>query len=113
MAGKGKTKGPEAGATGGAKKVVASNRKARHEYEIIDTFECGIVLYGSEVKSLRDAQVQMIDAFARVDRGQVFLHGISISPVPRFADGPSRGRSMRETTAAPGSALAGKKRLLL
>ena len=79
-AGKAKVKGPEAGATGGVKKVVASNRKARHEYEIIDTYECGIVLYGSEVKSLRDAQVQMIDAFARVDRGQVYLHGIQISP---------------------------------
>jgi SsrA-binding protein len=81
MAGKtkGKMKGPEAGATGGAKKVVASNRKARHDFEIIDTYECGIVLYGSEVKSLRDAKVQMTDAFARVDRGQVYLHGIQIS----------------------------------
>ena len=80
MATKSTKKGPEAGVTGGAKKVVASNRKAHHDFEIIDTYECGIVLYGSEVKSLRDAKVQMVDAFARVDRGQVYLHGIQISP---------------------------------
>jgi SsrA-binding protein len=77
--GKPKKGGPEAGATGGEKKVVASNRKARHDYEIEDVYECGIVLLGSEVKSLRDAKVQMTDAFARVDRGQVYLHGIQIS----------------------------------
>lgn len=98
MAGAGKKKGPEAGTSGGAKKIVASNRKARHDYEIVDTFEAGIVLYGSEVKSLRDAKVQMIDAFARVDRGQVFLHGIQISPyayaVGFGAHEPSRTRKL-------------------
>ena len=98
MAGKGKPKGPDAGTSGGPKKVVASNRKARHDFEIVDTFECGIVLYGSEVKSLRDAKVQMTDAFARVDRGQVFLHGIQISPYA-YAVGfgshePSRSRKL-------------------
>ncbi|HYD09074.1 MAG TPA: SsrA-binding protein SmpB [Acidimicrobiales bacterium] len=59
--------------------VVARNRKARHTYEILDTFECGVVLKGSEVKSLRDAQVQMSEAYAAVDDGEVWLHNVHIS----------------------------------
>lgn len=62
-------------------RVVASNRRARRNYEVLDTYEAGIVLVGSEVKSLRDAKVQMGDGFARIDRrGEVWLHGVVISP---------------------------------
>ncbi len=60
--------------------AIAKNRKARREYEILDTFECGLVLRGSEVKSLRDGKVQLAEAFARVVRGEVFLYGMHISP---------------------------------
>jgi SsrA-binding protein len=62
------------------RKVVATNRKARHDYEIVDTFECGIVLRGSEVKSLRDAQVQLKDAYADIRDGEVWLERAHIAP---------------------------------
>ncbi len=61
------------------RKVVATNRKARHDYEIIDTFECGIVLRGSEVKSLRDAQVQLKDAYADIRDGEIWLERAHIA----------------------------------
>ena len=61
-------------------KVVATNRKARHDYDILDTFECGIVLTGSEVKSLRDAQVQLKDAYADIRDGEVWLERAHIAP---------------------------------
>ena len=66
---------PKAERTG----VVASNRKARHNYDILETYEAGIVLVGSEVKSLRDAQVQMGEAYAVVDDGDVWLHNVHIA----------------------------------
>jgi SsrA-binding protein len=59
--------------------VVASNRKARHAYDILETFEAGMVLHGSEVKSLRDAQVQMGEAYAVVDDGDVWIHNVHIA----------------------------------
>ena len=59
--------------------VVATNRKARHAYDILDTVEAGIVLHGSEVKSLREAQVQMGEAYATVDDGEVWLHNVHIA----------------------------------
>lgn len=59
---------------------VAQNRRARHDYDIVETFECGIALQGSEVKSIRDAKVQLRDAFARVDGRDVWLHGVHVSP---------------------------------
>lgn len=61
-------------------KTVAQNRKARHDFEILDEFECGIVLVGSEVKSLRDAKVQLRDSHARVENGELWLHGVHIAP---------------------------------
>lgn len=61
-------------------KVVARNRKARHDYEIIDTFECGIVLRGSEVKSLRNSQVELKDAYADIRAGEVWLERAHIAP---------------------------------
>ncbi len=63
-----------------ARKVVARNRKARHEYEILETYEAGMELRGPEVKSLRAGQVSFQDAFARVDSGEVWLHSLHISP---------------------------------
>lgn len=60
--------------------VVARNRKARHEYDILETVEAGIELRGPEVKSLRAGQVSFQDAFARVERGQVWLYSLHISP---------------------------------
>jgi len=61
-------------------KVVATNRKARRNYEILDTLEAGLVLRGSEVKSIRDGQVQIGDAFARIDdHGEVWLHNLTIA----------------------------------
>jgi SsrA-binding protein len=59
---------------------VAQNRKARHDYDILDTWECGIALRGSEVKSLRDGMVQIRDAYARVEGGEVWLHGMHVAP---------------------------------
>lgn len=59
---------------------VAQNRKARHDYEILDTYEAGIVLVGSEVKSLRDGKAQLRDSYARVEDGEVWMFGVHIPP---------------------------------
>jgi SsrA-binding protein len=77
---------------------IALNRKARHDYEIIDTFECGIVLQGSEVKSLREGKVNLRDSYARVDKGEVWLYGVHVAPYA-FAQGvgshePDRPRKL-------------------
>ena len=62
-------------------KVVATNRKAFHDYEIGDKFEAGIILKGTEVKSLRDGRVNLKDSYAAVDaRGELILHHCHISP---------------------------------
>jgi SsrA-binding protein len=61
-------------------KNIAQNRRARHEYEILETFECGIELKGGEVKSLRLGHVQLHDAYARVDDGELWLLGVHIAP---------------------------------
>ena len=61
-------------------KVVATNRKARRNYDILDTIEAGLVLRGSEVKSIRDGKVQIGDAFARIDgSGEIWLHNLTIA----------------------------------
>lgn len=80
-----------------ARHVVASNRKARHEYEILDTYEAGLVLKGPEVKSLRDGKVAFQDAYATVDAGEVWLHSLHISPYEqanRFNVDPVRNRKL-------------------
>ena len=79
-------------------KLAAQNRKARHDYEVLDTVEAGIVLRGSEVKSIRDGKVQLRDAFARIDDGEVWMHGVHIAPYA-FATGfgghdPERPRKL-------------------
>jgi len=60
--------------------TVLTNRKARHEYSILDTWEAGIVLVGSEVKSLREHHANLQDAYARVDEGELWLNGMHILP---------------------------------
>ncbi len=59
---------------------VAQNRRARHDYDIIETYEAGIVLVGSEVKSLRDGKVQIREAYARVQDGEAWLLGMHVPP---------------------------------
>jgi SsrA-binding protein len=59
---------------------VSQNRRARHDYDILETFECGIALRGGEVKSLRAGQMTLQDAYARVDRGEVWLLGAHVAP---------------------------------
>src|SRR5580704_12237086 len=59
---------------------VAQNRRARHDYDIIGTYEAGIVLVGSEVKSFREGKVQLTDSFARAQDGEIWLHGMHVSP---------------------------------
>src|SRR5215217_4540364 len=66
------------------RKVIASNRKARHDYAIVDSYECGIVLTGTEVKSLRDGKASLADAFAQVESGEVWLRNVHI---PEYAQG--------------------------
>jgi SsrA-binding protein len=64
-------------------RTVCRNRKARHEYEIMDQMECGIVLLGSEVKSIRDGKISIEEAFARMRDGEVWLIGCDIAPYPQ------------------------------
>ena len=61
------------------RKAIATNRKARHDYAIVDTYECGVVLMGTEVKSLRAGRASLVDAFATVDDGEVWLRGLHIT----------------------------------
>ncbi len=70
----------KAKAESGGDRVVATNRRARHDYEILETLECGMVLSGSEVKSLREGRAQITDAYARIEAGELWLHGSHIPP---------------------------------
>jgi SsrA-binding protein len=65
------------------RKVIASNRRARHDYTILDTYEAGVVLVGTEVKSLRLGRASLADAFATVDNGEVWLRGLHIPEYDR------------------------------
>ena len=76
---------------------IVRNRKARHDYEIIDSFEAGIVLVGTEVKSLRAGKVNLKDGFAAVEKGEVVLHSVHISPYEpanRYNHDPERPRKL-------------------
>src|SRR6266511_3444089 len=66
------------------RKVIVSNRKARHDYAILDSFEAGVALTGTEVKSLRAGRASLVDAYAQVKDGEVFLHGMHI---PEYTQG--------------------------
>jgi SsrA-binding protein len=67
-----------------ARKMIAQNRKARHDYSVVDILECGVVLRGTEVKSLRLGRASLVDGFATIDNGEVFLHGVHI---PEYVQG--------------------------
>ena len=75
-------------------KVIASNRKARHDYEILDVYEAGVALVGTEVKSLRLGRASLVDAFATVDDGEVWLRGLHI---PEYAMGTWTNHEPRRT----------------
>lgn len=59
---------------------IAENRKAFHDYHILDTYEAGVALLGTEVKAIREGRVNLRDSYASVDRGEAFLHNVNISP---------------------------------
>lgn len=78
-------------------KLISRNRKAYHDYHIDETYEAGIVLTGTEVKSLRDSRVNLKDSFARVEGGELFLYNMHISPYDqgnRFNHDPLRTRKL-------------------
>ena len=90
-------------------RVVATNRRARHEYEILETFEAGLVLRGTEVKSLRTGQVNFKDSYASVRNSELWLLGCHISPYSHGTDAnhdPERDRKLllhrREITRLTG-----------
>jgi SsrA-binding protein len=63
-----------------AQSNIAENRKAFHDYHLVETFEAGIVLLGTEVKAIREGRVNLRDSYARVEAGEVFLYNVNISP---------------------------------
>ncbi|MGH9118092.1 MAG: SsrA-binding protein SmpB [Acidimicrobiales bacterium] len=79
-------------------KVVATNRQARRDYDILETVECGLVLRGSEVKSLRESRVRLQDAYARADNGEMWLHALHVTPYSgatgAFGHEPDRDRKL-------------------
>ncbi|MDT0445484.1 MULTISPECIES: SsrA-binding protein SmpB [unclassified Streptomyces] len=80
-------KGKETG-----RKLIAQNKKARHDYHILDTYECGLVLTGTEVKSLRQGRASLVDGFAQLDGAEVWLHNVHI---PEYAQGTWTNHSAR------------------
>jgi len=66
------------------RKPIAQNKKARHDYHIEDTYEAGLVLTGTEVKSLREGRASLVDGFVDIDRGEAWLHGVHI---PEYLQG--------------------------
>ena len=84
-------------ATNTNERTIAENRKARHEYNVLDTLECGIVLVGSEVKSLRNGTVALSEAYAKVRSGEVWLVNCDIAEyveANRFNHKPKRDRKL-------------------
>jgi len=81
----------------GEGKLIAQNRKARHDYSVIDTMEAGIVLQGTEIKSIRNGRINLKDGFARVRNGEVYLMNVHISPYEQgniFNHDPLRTRKL-------------------
>lgn len=74
------------------RKLIAQNKKARHDYHIEDTFEAGLVLTGTEVKSLRQGRASLVDGFADIDNGEIWLHGVHI---PEYSQGTWTNHSAR------------------
>ncbi|SVE39536.1 uncharacterized protein METZ01_LOCUS492390, partial [marine metagenome] len=78
-------------------KIITTNRKARYDYIVLDTFEAGIVLQGTEVKSLRNGRANLVDSYAAVNRGEVYLHNMHISQYDQgshFNHDPTRTRKL-------------------
>ena len=78
-------------------KIICQNKKARHNYFIEDTMEAGIVLRGTEVKSLRDGRANLVDSYATVERGEVWLNNCHIdpyAPASQFSHHPMRKRKL-------------------
>jgi SsrA-binding protein len=76
---------------------IATNRKARHDYEVLERFEAGIELRGTEVKSLREGHVSLVGSFAEIEGGDVVLQGVTIQPYEfgnRFNHAPDRSRRL-------------------
>jgi SsrA-binding protein len=63
-----------------AQKIIADNRKAHHDYHLLETFEAGVVLQGTEVKSIREGGANLRDSFARIEAGEVWIYNVHISP---------------------------------
>lgn len=81
----------------GQEKTVAQNRKARHDYSIEDSFEAGIVLTGTEIKSIRAGKVSLSESYARIDKGEAWLVGATIQPWDtgnRYNHEPKRPRKL-------------------
>ncbi len=81
----------------GQSKVIAQNRKARHDYFIEETYEAGIVLQGTEIKSIRAGKVNLKDSFARISNGEAYVHNMHISTYEqgnRFNHDPTRARKL-------------------
>jgi SsrA-binding protein len=78
-------------------KIVAKNRRARHDYHVVDSIEAGIALRGTEVKSVRQGKIQLAESFAKIEDGEAFLHGAHISPYEeggRYNVDPRRRRKL-------------------
>ena len=78
-------------------KVLAKNKRARHDYHVVDSVEAGIVLVGTEVKSVRLGKVQLVDSYVRVEDGELYMHGTHISPYEqgnRYNVEPRRRRKL-------------------
>lgn len=99
--------------------VIATNRRARHDYRILETHECGIVLVGTEIKSLREGKASLADAFATIDEGEVWLRNLHI---PEYSHGswtnhaPRRVRKLllhrREIDSLMGKVRDGRRTLV-
>ncbi|WP_028815003.1 SsrA-binding protein SmpB [Streptomyces flavidovirens] len=74
------------------RKMIAQNKKARHDYLIIDTYEAGMVLTGTEVKSLRQGRASLVDGFVQLDGGEAWLHNVH---VPEYSQGTWTNHSAR------------------
>jgi SsrA-binding protein len=80
-----------------AVKMITKNKKARYDYEILSTHEAGLVLLGTEIKSIREGRMQLKDGYARIDGNEAFLHEVFISPYPNagpFNHEPTRPRKL-------------------
>ena len=81
-------------------KIVAENRRARHDYHIHETFEAGIVLTGTEIKSLRGGRANLTDSYARIENGELFLISAHISPRRSISGDSPRSSRFRNLTCS-------------